>query len=47
MTPKKQAVKDIKKELKEEHKAFIDFRKELNYPIRQIVREYLREQKHC
>lgn len=43
---KELALKDIKKELHQEHKSFIAFRQENNKPIRKIVNEYIREQKH-
>ena len=44
-SPKTIAVQDIKQELHKEGKCFITFRIELNAPIREIIREYLEEQK--
>lgn len=43
--PKATAVQDIKEELHKQCKCFITFRIELNAPIREIIREYLEEQK--
>ena len=43
---KESALKDIKEELHQEHKSFIAFRQENNKPIRKIVNEYIKEQKH-
>lgn len=43
--PKAIAIKDIRQELSKEGKCFITFRVELNAPIREIIREYLEEQK--
>jgi len=43
--PKATAVQDIKQELSKQGKCFITFRVELNAPIREIIREYLEEQK--
>ena len=38
---KKQAIHDIKESLKEEKKAFLLFRKELNPVMSKLVKEYL------
>jgi len=45
MSAKQQALKDIKSELESEGKSFIAFHKELNIPIRNIVKQYLKRQK--
>ena len=45
MTAKEQALKDIKDELKREHKAFIAFKSELNPIMRKLVSEQIKEQK--
>ena len=47
MTAKQQALKDIKDELRQENKAFIAFRSELNPIMRRIVSEYLHQQRTC
>lgn len=44
-SPKTIAIRDIKQELSKEGKCFITFRVELNAPIKEIIREYLEEQK--
>lgn len=45
LTAKEQALKDIKAELRTQHKAFIAFKTELNPIIRKIVSEQLKAQK--
>lgn len=45
LTAKEQALKDIKTELRTQHKAFIAFKTELNPIIRKIVSEQLKAQK--
>ena len=42
---KQQAIKDIREQLANEQKEFIEFRPELNDTIRQIVRQHLNEQR--
>lgn len=44
MSPRQQAIKDIKSELKDEHKAFIAFRTELNPVINMLVKKQIEEQ---
>ena len=45
MNAKQQAIKDIKESLKKDGKCFINYRNELNIPIRKIINEQLREQR--
>lgn len=45
MSAKQQALKDIKSDLESEGKSFIAFHRELNTPIRNIVNQYLKQQK--
>lgn len=45
LTAKEQALKDIKAELRTQHKAFIAFKTELNPIIKKIVSEQLKAQK--
>lgn len=45
MTARKQAIEDIHRELLKEEKCFIQFRQELNAPIRKIVKHYIKLQK--
>ena len=42
---RQQAESDIRKELARQKKVFIQFRQELNKPMRQIVHQYLAEQR--
>ena len=42
---RQQAEADIRKELTWQKKTFIQFRQELNRPMRQLVRQYLAEQR--
>ena len=42
---RQQAESDIRKELARQKKTFIQFRQELNKPMRQLVRQYLVQQK--
>lgn len=44
MSPKQQAIRDIKKELKRLSKAFISYRSELDAPIQEIIDEQLSKQ---
>lgn len=41
---RQQAEADIRKELVRQKKTFIQFRQELNKPMRQLVRQYLAQQ---
>ena len=45
MTARQQAESDIRKELTRQKKVFIQFRQELNKPMRQLVQQYIAEQK--
>ena len=45
MGAKQQALQDIKSELKSEGRSFIMFYKELDVPIRDLVKQYLKQQK--
>ena len=45
MNARQQAEADIRKELARQKRTFIQFRQELNRPMRQIVRQYLAEQR--
>lgn len=45
LNARQQAELDIRKELIRQKKSFIQFRQELNRPMRQLVRQYLAEQK--
>jgi hypothetical protein len=45
MTPRQQAIKDIKEELKREHKPFIAFNTALNPIMKELVRHTLLMQK--
>lgn len=44
MGPKKQAILDIKEELKQLQKCFISFNKKLNPAINELLKEYSKEQ---
>jgi len=44
MSAKQQAIKDIKRELKAEHKSFLAFRAELNPIINMLVKRQIEEQ---
>lgn len=41
MTPRQQAIKDIKEELKKEHKPFISFNTALTPIMRKLVRTHI------
>ena len=45
MSPRRQAEKDIRKDLTRQGKCFIMFKKELNPVMRELVKEQLEEQK--
>lgn len=45
MPAKKQALKDIREDLKKEGRAFIAYKSELNTSMRNLVHRQLREQK--
>lgn len=45
MTAKESALEDISRDLEKNHRCFVAFRKELNRPVQQLVREYLKKQK--
>ena len=45
MTAKQQAVKDIKRSLKEQRVSFLAFHRELDPVMEEIVNDYLEEQK--
>lgn len=44
MTARSEAIKDIMAELKKEHRCFLAFRRDLNAPIRDIVRSFSKQQ---
>lgn len=44
MTARSEAIRDIVQELRKEHKCFLAFHKELNAPIRHIVKTYSDQQ---
>jgi hypothetical protein len=44
MSPKEQAIKDIKSELRESGKSFLAFRKNLNPIMRQLTHQQIRQQ---
>lgn len=45
MNARQQAEKDIRKELRSHSKSFIAFRTELNPVMRELVKNYIKEQK--
>ena len=45
MNAKQQALKDIKADLRSEGRSFIAYVKELNKPIRELVKQYLKQQR--
>lgn len=45
-TAKRQAIKDIREDLKRQSKTFLAFRKELNPRIDNIVKNYIDRQEH-
>lgn len=46
MNAKKQAILDIKEDLKAQGKCFLAFHKELNSTINQIVKNHIKKQEH-
>lgn len=45
MNAREQAIKDIKEELRKQHKCFLAFHKELDSPIEKIIKSYTTKQK--